>query len=136
MLIWERSTQRWRFSKLVEILVQAEVLAGGSLNSFLDSMHFNRCKRLHLLTAAPLQTLQYLFTTNITVEAMDELLQTQIQNASNQVAYDVNERIELPDLLSRICNGYKELCNQTLIGEKGKTAQYYYRYCELLYPHQ
>ncbi|KAH9637764.1 hypothetical protein HF086_007793 [Spodoptera exigua] len=63
---------------------------------------------------------------------MDELLQTQIQNASNQAAYDVNETIELPDLLSRIMNGYKEFCNQTLIGAHGKTAQFYYQYCELI----
>ncbi|KAG5887454.1 hypothetical protein JTB14_017310 [Gonioctena quinquepunctata] len=38
-------------SGLVEILVQAEVLANGSMNSFLDSKHFNRCKRLHPLIA-------------------------------------------------------------------------------------
>ncbi|CAH0687786.1 unnamed protein product [Spodoptera exigua] len=122
-------------SGLVEVLVQAEVLAGGSTNSFLDSKHFNRCKRLHPLTAAALQILhfeQYLSTTNVTPEAMDELLQTQIQNASNQAAYDVNETIELPDLLSRIMNGYKEFCNQTLIGAHGKTAQFYYQYCELI----
>ncbi|KAH9635594.1 hypothetical protein HF086_012263 [Spodoptera exigua] len=120
-------------SGLVEVLVQAEVLAGGSTNSFLDSKHFNRCKRLHPLTAAALQILhfeQYLSTTNVTPEAMDELLQTQIQNASNQAAYDVNETIELPDLLSRIMNGYKEFCNQTLIGAHGKTAQFYYQYSE------
>lgn len=57
--------------ELVKILVQAEVLAGGSMNSFLDSKHFNRCKRLHPLTAAALQILhfeQYLVTTNISPE--------------------------------------------------------------------
>ncbi|CAG4986066.1 unnamed protein product [Colias eurytheme] len=59
------------------------------MNSFLDSKYFNRYKRLHPLTAAALQILhfeQYLSTTNETLEAMDELLQTQIQNASNQAA--------------------------------------------------
>lgn len=115
--------------------MQADVLAGGSMNSFLNSKHFNRSKRLYPLTAAALQILhfeQYLSTTNITLEAMDELLQTQIQNASNQAAYDVNETIELPDLLARILNGYKEFCNKTLIGEHGKTAQFYYHYCELV----
>lgn len=106
-------------SGLVEILVQAEVLAGGPMNSFLDSKHFNRCKRLHPLTAAALQILHF-------------EQQTQKQNASNQTAYDANETIELPDVLSRIVNGYKEFCNQTLIGEKGKTAQFYYQYCELI----
>ncbi|KAK9876443.1 hypothetical protein WA026_012756 [Henosepilachna vigintioctopunctata] len=122
-------------SGLVKILVQAKVLAGGSMNSFLDIKNFNRCQRLHPLTAAALQILhfeQYLSTTNVTLEAMDELLQTQMQNASNQVAYDVNETIELPDLLSRIFNGCNKFCNQTLIGENSKTAQFYYHYCELI----
>lgn len=94
-------------SGFVEILEQAEVLAGTP--RFLESNHFNRCKRLHPLTAAALQILhfeQYLSTTNVTLEAMDELLQTHIQNASNQAAYDVNETIELPDLFSRIFDGY------------------------------
>lgn len=122
-------------SGLVEILVQAGVLAGGSMNSCLDSKHFNRCQRLHPLTAAALQVLhfeQYLSTTNISPEAMDELLQAQIQNASNQAECDVNKRIELPDLLNIISNGYKEFCRQTLMGEKGKTAQFYYQYCEFI----
>lgn len=122
-------------SGLVEILVQAEVLAAGSMNSFLDSKHFNRCKRLHPLTAAALQTLhfeQYLSTTNMSPETMDELLQMQIRNASNQDACDAREKIELPDLLDRILNGYKEFCRQTLMGEKGKTAKFYYQYCELI----
>lgn len=120
---------------LVEILVQAEVLASGSVNSFLDSKHFNRCRRLHPLTAAALQVLhfeQYLTTTNITSEALDELLQAQVQNTSHQDACDVNEIMKLPDLLNRIMNGYKEVCHQTLIGEKGKTAQFNYQYCELI----
>lgn len=122
-------------SGLVEILVQAEVLAGGSMNSYLDSKHFNRCKRLHPLTAAALQILhfeQYLSTTNVSPETLHDLLQTQIQNASKQAACDDNERMELPDLLSRISNGYKEFCRETSTGTKGKTAQFYYQYCEFV----
>ncbi|CAG9765728.1 unnamed protein product [Ceutorhynchus assimilis] len=121
-------------SGLVDILVQAEALAGGSMNSFLDSKHFNRCRRLHPLTAAALQILhfqQYLSSNITSPEAMDQFLQAQIQNASNST-YDVNEIIELPDTLNRILIGYKEFCRQTLLGEKGKTAQFYYQYCELI----
>lgn len=122
-------------SGLVEILVQAEVLANGSMNSFLDSKHFNRCKRLHPLIAAALQVLhfeQYLSTTNMTPEMLEELLQTQMQNITNENSRDINEVIELPDSLSRILNGYKEFSRQTLMGEKGKTAQFYYQYCGLI----
>ena len=41
-----------------EILVDADVLASGSLTGFLKGKHFNRCKRLHLLFATALQVLQ------------------------------------------------------------------------------
>ncbi|CAG4981938.1 unnamed protein product [Colias eurytheme] len=81
-------------SGLVEILVQAEVLASGSMNSFLDSKHFNRCKRIHPLTAAALEIIhfeQYLTTTNTTSETFDELLETQRNSAANVL--DVNERM-------------------------------------------
>lgn len=40
--------------------------------------------------------------------------------------------MESPDLLNRILNRYKEFCRQTLIGEQGKTAQFYYQYCQLI----
>lgn len=43
---------------IVDILTQAEVLAGGSINSFISSKHFNRCKRLHPIVSAALQTMQ------------------------------------------------------------------------------
>lgn len=121
---------------LVDVLVQSEVLAGGSANSFLDSKHFNRCKRLHPLTASALQTLhfeQYLSTTNISLEMLDDLLKTLEENTlCNESTSNVHDAIELPDVLNRVVNGYKEFCKQILTGEKSKTAQYYYHYCELI----
>lgn len=117
---------------LVEILVQADVLAGGSMNSFLDSKHFNRCKRLHPLTAAALQILhfnQYISTSKI--DTAEEILADLIQNLTN-TTFEVNERIELPELLHGTVEEYTEFCKQTLTGKHGKTAQYYYQYCELI----
>lgn len=66
-------------SGLDEALVQAEVLTGALMNSFLDSEHFNRCKRLHPLTSAALQILhfeQYSSTTEISPDILDEILQS------------------------------------------------------------
>lgn len=117
---------------LVEALVQAEVLASGSMNSFLESKHFNRCKRLHPLTAAALQKLhfeKYFSTSNVSLEMLDDLLRTVIVNAPT---FNLNDPIELPDTLNRIINGYQEFSQQTLKGEKEKTAQYYYQYCEFI----
>lgn len=46
-------------SGLMDILVEADALAGGSTNSFLDSKHFNRCKRLPPLLSGALQVLHF-----------------------------------------------------------------------------
>lgn len=62
-------------SALMEILVEAEALAGGSTNSFLDSKHFNRCKRLHPLLSGALQVLhfeEYLFEAKRSFETLNE----------------------------------------------------------------
>lgn len=73
-------------SGITEILVQSEVLAEGSMNGFLDGKHFNRCKRLHPLVAAALQSLHFeqFFSTyeidhEIFIEDLKEVLNNQPQ---------------------------------------------------------
>lgn len=46
-------------SGLKEILVEADALAGGSMNNFLGSKYFNRCERLHPLASGALQILHF-----------------------------------------------------------------------------
>lgn len=109
-------------SGLIDVLVSAEVLAPGSANSFLDSKHFNRCKRLHPVMSAALQIChfkKYLSTTNVPDEMVNELLQAIIDKHSKP---GVNEPTELPYLLNGFTDGYNEYCNQTLMGNHGKTA--------------
>jgi len=101
-------------SGLMEILVEA--LAGGSANSFLDSKHFNRCKRLHPLLSGALQVLhfeEYLLEVKRNFEALDEDSDTEnvhnLLNCENNfktlnedletvmnTSCEVNERIVLP----------------------------------------
>lgn len=60
---------------------------------------------------------------------LNDLLNTVMENASsNPTTCNVNDPIELPDSFNRVVNGYQNLCIQTLAGEKGKTAQYFYQY--------
>lgn len=63
---------------------------------------------------------------------LDESLHALLMETSNQPLSDVNERMELPDLLNRFLNAYKDFCCQTLNGNFGKTAQFYYQYCEFI----
>lgn len=118
-------------SGLIEILVEAQALAGGSMNSFLDSKHFNRCKRLHPLASGALQILhfeKYLLEIDMdNVETLNEDL-----NAVMNTSCGINESIVLPDSLDKILQGYKQFREITLQGGHGKTPQYYLQYTELI----
>ena len=44
---------------LSTIMVESEMLASGSVSSFIDGKHFNRCKRLHPIVVLGLQVLHF-----------------------------------------------------------------------------
>ena len=46
-------------SGISEILIASEVLAEGSINSFIEGKHFNRCKRIHTYLAEALRILHF-----------------------------------------------------------------------------
>ncbi|CAG4953965.1 unnamed protein product [Parnassius apollo] len=115
-------------SGLVEILVEAEALAGGSMNSFLDSKHFNRCKRLHPLASGALQILHFeKYLSEIDTDDIETLKED--LNAVMNTSCGINV---LPDSLDKILQGYKQFREITLQGGHGKTAQYYLQYTELI----
>ncbi|CAG5017438.1 unnamed protein product [Parnassius apollo] len=139
-------------SGLMEILVEALALAGGSTNSFLDSKHFNRCKRLHPLLSGALQVLhfeEYLSQAKRSSETLDEdsdaengnnfsdsenifeTLNEDLESVMNN-SCEVNERLALPDSLQNLLKNYKEFREETLRGGHGRTAQYYLQYTELV----
>lgn len=118
-------------SGLIEILVEAEALAGGSMNSFLDSKHFNRCKRLHPLAFGALQILHFeKYLSEIDTNDIETLKED--LNAVMNTSCETNESIVLPDSLHQILQGYKQFREITLQGGHGKTAQYYLQYTELI----
>lgn len=62
-------------SGLSTIMVESGLLAGGSVASFIDGKHFNRCKRLHPLMAVGLQILHFRsFLERENIEITDEIL--------------------------------------------------------------
>ena len=46
-------------SGLPYILTESGFLTSGSLHSFMEGKHFNRCKRIHYLISAALETLHF-----------------------------------------------------------------------------
>lgn len=117
-------------SGLVDVLVQSEVLASGSMNSFLDGKHFNRCKRLHPLTSISLQVLHFEeFLSTISFDP--ELLQQDLEYILNSTI-GANEKIVPPANLQRVLDSYKNYCQTTLSGGHGKTARFYFQYTQFV----
>lgn len=70
---------------------------------------------------------------NVSLEMLEKLLQTTRETELfNTAVSNVNDAIELSQYLNILVQGYKEFCRQTLAGDKGKTAQYHYLYCEFV----
>lgn len=111
---------------IMDVLVQAEVLAGGSVNGFITGKHFNRCKRIHPLISGALQTLhfkQFISENDCNCDLVYEDL-VNLMNSTN----DVNEKLVLPDSLQDVLQDYKSYCDLTLTGHHGKTAQFFLQY--------
>lgn len=116
---------------LTTIMVDSEILASGSVNSFLTGKHFNRCKRLHPLVSLALQTLHFesfYNSLNISQEKQTEIMNylTEFKNSKSIDVMITN------DSISEIFIKYEEHCKKTLQGEHGKTAQFYMIYINLI----
>lgn len=113
-------------SGIIDILVQAEVLAEGSANGIIDGKHFNRCKRIHPLLSGALQMLhfnQFFSTYNADNDILIEDLQYFKDNPSQETEY-----FELRPSLQVVVNDDDAYCKATLSGDHGKTAQFFMQY--------
>ena len=113
-------------SGIVDVLVQSEAIAEGSRNGFIDGKHFNRCKRLHPLLSAALQTLhikeflsEYEIDRDIFLEDLKDILNNPVEN---------NQPIDVCPFLDIVINDYLNHAELTLSGVHGKTAQFYMQY--------
>lgn len=83
------------------------MLAAGSMNSFLDSKHFNRCKRIHPLTSAAFQIIhleQYLAESNVSPDMLSQQCENLLSTA-DEIRYGLNDAMELPDLIDKVFQG-------------------------------
>lgn len=115
---------------ITDILVQAEVLAEGSVNGFLSSKHFNRCKRIHPLLSGALQILnfeQFMLENNFDADTLTEDL-----NYLKTNFIEIDESLNIPATLQETLNNYENFVEEILHGSRGKTAQYYMQYIEFI----
>ncbi|GFW83425.1 hypothetical protein TNCV_2545231 [Trichonephila clavipes] len=111
-------------------MVESEMLASGSVSSFIEGKHFNCCKRLHPIVALGLQIMHFrsfLTSKNIQISAEIEDEIKRLQSCQSSSFFIHNRS------LKELCNDYAIYEQQTLNGERGKTAQFYMIYIKLVY---
>ena len=115
------------------ILVESGLLAPGSLNGFIGGKNFNRCKRLHSLISAALQTLHFqafLKTQDSTVSKQEiiEYLRLVDCDGGNVSSFINSLPLEIYELQLK----YEKYSQLTLLGEHGPTAQFWMIYMRMM----
>lgn len=106
--------------------MQSEASAQSSTNGFIDGKHFNRCKRLHPLLSAALQSLHIKkFFSEYEVDY--DILSNDLKNIPNN-SVESGQPMSLPPSLDTIINDYLNYVELTASGVHGKTAQFYMEY--------
>lgn len=115
-------------SGLTNILIDSEILASGSINSFLSGKHFNRCRKIHPLLSLALQILHlegFLQQHDENLENIQEYLQI-FNKEKNEDPQITNEN------LKKLFEKYEQYKSETLLGRHGKTPQIYLMYTRLV----
>lgn len=122
---------------LSQIMVDAGLLASGSVNSFLTGKHFNRCKRLHPLIALTIEIMHFeYFLQNEEVILSPEsfeflktfLASKHTDNSDSLISYKPVNDQELLNVLDL----YEIFRQKTVMGDHGKTPQFYLTYVEMI----
>lgn len=115
---------------ITDILIESEVLVGGSINSFIDGRHLNRCKRLHPQFSVALQTLhleRFLSENEMSPEVLVDDL-----NIVAGTPVRPNDDLNMSPDMRHFLEQYTNFRNATLSGAHGRTAQFYLTYVELI----
>lgn len=119
-----------------DILVECELLAGGSLNGFLGGTHYNRCKRLHEYLATSLRVLHYQrflnSQSNKTIEnEMDTDHIVAILHKMGSLNPTKGFEIPIDPVIQNHIEEYKSFESSSASGAHGATAQFWMRYIRL-----
>ena len=105
------------------VLTEMEAVAPGSLNKFLKSKMYNRCRRVHILFSTALHALH--FETFMQDEEFSDKLKDELR-------IWVSDDDVIPESLDMIALKYGMHCEDTMSGACGKTAKFWMIYCHLV----
>lgn len=112
------------------MLVEAELIASGSVKGFVNGTHFNRCKRIHTLLATALQILH--FKSFLSQNTDDNIISDEIIDQLHDIQKTIKNREKFSPQLEYLLEQYNKYCGETLNGKYGKTAQFWYTYIHLI----
>lgn len=115
-------------SGLTSMLIDSQILANGSLNSFLSGKHFNRCRKIHPLLSLALQILHI---DSFLQSREDELNDVKIYLQNLNSVKGTNMQIS-DQAFNTLLKEYHDYKKETLEGTHGKTAQVYFMYIQLI----
>lgn len=122
-------------SGIPKLMIESGILAEGSINGVLRGTHFNRCKKLHVITALGFKILNFkaflqqyqeeknhadIFFVNEIIEILEN---------NNKRPTNTDETLRVMDSLFRRYDEYKQ---KTLDGKHGKTAQFVLMYVSFI----
>ena len=108
-------------------LSESKIVAPGSINKFLKGKMYNRCKRGHNLLWAAVHGLhleRFIEDLNVKEDFINELDKIAV---NGPVSGD-----DIPKMLKHLITQYEFYCNDTLTGERGKTAQFWMQYAHII----
>jgi len=109
-------------SGMADMLVEAEVLAPGSLNGIIECKNFNRCKRLHPMLALAFETLHFhqFCSTYHDMDTVSALIK-----ASTLDNKEARDQLCTASSFITLFDEYSRYTQSTLDGKHGPTARFY-----------
>ena len=107
------------------VLIEAGLVAPGSMNKFLKGKMFNRCRRGHMMLSTALNGLHFAqFVEDISVDP----------NTVNMIVEWSNKKLDTspPADVDLLETQYEFYTEGTLQGERGKTAQFWLMYSKFV----
>lgn len=121
-------------SGLSKLMVDAELLAEGSVRGFISGTHFNRCKKLHVVAALALKTLHFktFLELNDNEANPDHIRSSEIIEILERDAIEHQTSDFIVPILKEFLERYDLFIEQTLAGKRGCTAQFALIYVSLI----
>lgn len=120
---------------IMNVAVESEIIANGSVDGFLKGKHFNRCNRLHPLMAVDIEILRLeSFIEKKKDISINEDVYNNLSTSidGNEPFVNVIENEAISKLMTRY-QYHKEDCRK---GTFGKTPQFYVTYMDLVHYYQ